>query len=167
VNVVLAGNLIVARPPERAFELFTPRGEGRWVAAWRPRFPAPTDDDSAPGTVFETDADGRTTTWVVVERTPGRRIRYARVVPGDHAGTVTVDLADGAGGHSEVTVTYELTALTASAVERLRGFAARYPDMLRQWANAITATLVSPGTDHVSEHGDQAGAGEMRRGQVG
>ena len=140
MTTVLTGTLTVDLPPSQAFRLFTPRGEEDWVAGWRPRFPAPADDDSAPGTVFETDAHGRTTTWVVVDRTPGHRIRYARVVPGDTAGTVTVELAD-AGGHSDVTVTYDLTALSASAIEPLRGFAARYPDMLRHWADAIAASL--------------------------
>jgi hypothetical protein len=143
VNLVMTGHLTVARPPADAFVYFTARGEERWAPGWRPRFPAPTDDDTAPGTVFETDAHGRTTTWVVVERTPARRIRYARVAPGDTAGTVTVDLADAA-GHTDVTVTYELTALTASAIEPLRGFAARYDDMMRQWADAIAADLADP-----------------------
>lgn len=137
----LTGQLGVARPPAEAFVLFTARGEQGWVPGWQPRFPAPTDDDTAPGTVFQTGAHGRTTTWVVVERTPGRRIRYARVAPGDTAGTVTVDLADGDTGHSEVTVTYELTALTPSAMEPLRGFAARYPQLLRDWEAAIAAAV--------------------------
>jgi hypothetical protein len=144
VNVALSGRLTVPLPPERAFELFTPRGEQRWVAGWLPRFPAGPADESAPGTVFETDAHGRRTTWVVTDRTPGRRIRYARVVPGDNAGTVTVELADAAVGTSDVKVTYELTALTGSAAEDLRNFAARYPEMLRQWAGAITAALNDP-----------------------
>jgi uncharacterized protein YndB with AHSA1/START domain len=141
VNVALTGHLTVARPPERAFELFTPRGEQTWVAGWQPRFPTPTTDDSAPGTVFETDVHGRLTTWVVIERTPGRRIRYARVVPGDSAGTVTVELTAGAAGRSDVTVTYELTALTEPAARHLHAFAAGYADMLRHWADAITAAL--------------------------
>jgi hypothetical protein len=144
VNVALSGHLTVALPPEHAFELFTPRGEQRWAAGWLPRFPAATADDSAPGTVFETEAHGRTATWVVTERTPGRRVRYARVVPGDNAGTVTVELAGRAGGDSDVKVTYELTALTESAAQDLRGFAVRYPDMLRHWADAITAALTNP-----------------------
>jgi hypothetical protein len=144
VNVALSGHLTVTLPPERAFELFTPRGEQRWAAGWLPRFPAATADDSAPGTVFETDAHGRTTTWVVTDRTPGNRVRYARVVPGDNAGTVTVELTGRADGTSDVKVTYALTALTASAGQDLRGFAARYPDMLRQWADAITAALAGP-----------------------
>jgi hypothetical protein len=141
MTIAMTGSLTVARPPAEAFELFTPRGEERWVPGWRPRFPAPTSDDTAPGTVFETDVHGRFTTWIVVERTPGRRIRYARVVAGDNAGTVTVDLTDATHGQSKVTVTYELTALTASAAEPLRGFAAHYRDLLRHWADAIATSL--------------------------
>ena len=141
MNVTLTGHLTVTLPPEQAFELFTPRGEQRWAVGWQPRFPTSTVDDSAPGTVFETDAHGRTTIWVVTERTPGRRVRYARVVPGDNAGTVTVEIADAASEHSDVTVTYELTALTALAAQHLHGFSAHYPDMLREWADAIAATV--------------------------
>jgi hypothetical protein len=134
----LSGRLRVAAPPAEAFRLFTARGEQEWVPGWRPRFPAPTPDDTAPGTVFETSAHGRTTTWVVVERERGRFIRYARVVPGVTAGTVTVELA-GAGGDSEVTVTYELTALAEPGEAELREFAAGYAEFLRSWETAIAA----------------------------
>jgi hypothetical protein len=136
----LAGRLTVALAPEQAFSLFTPRGEQDWVAGWKPHFPAPASDDTAPGTIFETRADGRITTWVVVDRTPGRHIRYARVIPGHNAGTVTVTVDD-AEGYSDVTVTYELTALTAAAAQQLNEFAADYPTFLHSWQNAIAASL--------------------------
>jgi hypothetical protein len=134
----LTGRLRVAGPPARAFRLFTARGEEDWVPGWRPRFPVPTPDDTAPGTVFETTAHGRTTTWIVVDREPGRLIRYARVVPGVTAGTVTVELA-GAGRDTEVTVTYELTALSDAGEAEVREFAAGYGDFLRSWETAIAA----------------------------
>jgi hypothetical protein len=130
----LAGRLTVALAPEQAFCLFTPRGEQDWVAGWKPHFPAPASDDTAPGTIFETRAHGRTTTWVVVDRTRGRHIRYARVIPGHNAGTV-------ADGHSDVTVTYELTALTDGAAQQLNEFSADYPAFLLSWQDAIAASL--------------------------
>jgi hypothetical protein len=131
---LLTGHVTVALPPAEAFRLFTPLGEREWVPGWNPRFPVATADDSAPGTVFETPG----TTWVVVDRTPGRHVRYARIARAATAGTVTVDLAD-AGGHSDVTVTYELTALTDAAAPDLDAFATGYPDMLRAWQAAIAA----------------------------
>ena len=136
----LTGRLTVPLPPDQAFRLFTPRGEQDWVHQWKPHFPAPTIDDTAPATVFETHAHHQTTTWVVVDSTPGKRIQYTRVTPHTDAGTVTVTL-DEADGRSEVTVTYELTALTDSANRRLHEFAEQYPAFLQSWQDAITATL--------------------------
>lgn len=143
----LSGRFTVDLPPDKAFHLFTPRGEQEWAAGWRPSFPVPTPDDGAPGTVFETRAHGEATTWVVVEREPGRRIRYARVVPGWTAGTVTVTVApagdgDSAGdpvGRCEVGVAYDLTALSPSAAAHLAEFAGGYAAYLRSWREAIAA----------------------------
>ena len=86
----LAGSFELDIPPERAFALFTPLGERAWALGWEPRFPSPVHDDSAPGTVFQTDAHGRKATWIVVERTAARRISYARVIDGQDAGTVSI-----------------------------------------------------------------------------
>ena len=49
---------------------------------------------------------------------------------------VTVEDVD---GHSEVEVTYTLTALRPAAVAGLRHFARDYPAYLRSWQNAIAA----------------------------
>jgi hypothetical protein len=135
-QVRLTGVVRVALPPAEAFRLFTPRGEQDWVPGWSPRFPAPAPDDTEPGTVFETDAHGATTTWVVLARQPGRHISYSRVTPGERAGTVAVTVED-AGGHSAVEVTYALTALRPAAVAGLHDFARGYPAYLRSWQDAI------------------------------
>jgi hypothetical protein len=134
----LIGRIQVGLPTDEAFRLFTPRGEQDWVTGWEPRFPAPAPDDTQPGTVFETNAHGQTTIWLVLDRQWGKRISYARVTPGDQAGTVTIVLSP-TGRHSEVEVTYELTALTGAASSRLREFADNYPAYLRSWEDAISA----------------------------
>ncbi|MCP3803445.1 SRPBCC family protein [Allokutzneria sp. A3M-2-11 16] len=136
----LVGALRVPLPPAEAFRLFTPRGEESWVPGWRPEFPVPTEDDTAPGTVFQTRADGRTTTWVVLARQPGHLLRYARLTPEVWAGTVEVELTP-AGDGSEVKVAYELTALSEPARTELREFADRYPEFLATWSEAITEAL--------------------------
>lgn len=133
----LAGRLTVALSPSDAFDLFTPRGEERWVDGWRPRFPVPTDDDSAPGTVFETTVHGEQTTWVVLDREPAHRVSYARVTPGSRAGTVTVVVRDIGDGQSEVEVTYAMTALSPAGDQRLAELADGYADMLKSWEKAI------------------------------
>jgi len=143
----LTGSIRVDLPPNEAFRLFTPRGEQEWVTGWQPRFPTPTADDTEPGTVFETDSHGARTIWLVLDRQWGERISYARVTPDDNAGTVTV-VINAAGQHSEVEVTYELTALTAATGRTVREFANAYPAYLRSWQDAITAWLRSRDLPH-------------------
>ena len=136
----LTGRIRVPLPPAEAFRLFTPRGEQEWAHGWHPRFPAPAPDDTEPGTVFETSAHGQHTIWLVTDRQPGKRISYARVSPDDQAGSVSVVIsADG--HHSEVEVTYQLTALTSLADRKLSAFAEHYPAYLQSWEDDITAWL--------------------------
>jgi len=147
----LTGRIHVDLPPGEAFRLFTPLGEQDWVPGWQPRFPAPAADDTEPGTVFETVAHGHRSVWIVTERKPGVRISYARLTPGSQAGTVTVTISP-AGGHSDVEVTYRLTALTEEGASGLREFADGYAAYLRSWQDAISAWLdprdLHPGGHH-------------------
>jgi len=136
----LTGRIQVPLPPGQAFRLFTPRGEQDWAHGWQPAFPAPAPDDTEPGTVFETSAHGQHTIWLVTDRRPGKSISYARVTPGDQAGTVTVTIS-AAGHHSEAEVTYQLTALTGPATRKLIEFADGYPAYLQSWQDAITAWI--------------------------
>lgn len=136
----LTGRIRVPLPPAEAFRLFTPRGEQDWAHGWHPCFPAPAADDTEPGTVFETSAHGKHTIWLVTDRQPGKRIAYARVTPGDQAGTVSVGIS-AAGHDSEVEVTYQLTALTSVADHELSQFAEHYPAYLQSWEDDITALL--------------------------
>lgn len=130
----------MALPAEEAFQLFTPRGECEWARGWDPTFPALTDDDSEPGTVFQIDAHGHRGTWLVTDRQWGRRIAYAQVVPGQRAGSVTVTL-DAIDGGSEVEVVYELTPLSEAGEHDLVQFAENYGDFLRSWQDEIATCL--------------------------
>jgi hypothetical protein len=141
----LTARIQVPLPPGEAFRLFTPRGEQDWAHGWHPHFPAPAPDDTEPGTVFVTDAHGQHSIWLVTDRQPGQRISYARVTPGDQAGTVTVTLSP-AGRHTEAEVTYQLTALTGPATRKLDEFADGYPAYLQSWQDAIAALLQDSGT---------------------
>lgn len=136
----LSDRIQVALPAEEAFQLFTPRGEREWARGWDPAFPAPTADDSEPGTVFETDAHGHRGTWLVTDRVPGRRIAYAQVIPGERAGTITVTLETTVDG-SEVEVVYELTPLSDAGAYHIKQFANGYRDYLRSWQDAIAACV--------------------------
>lgn len=121
--------------------LFTPEGERAWAAGWDPSYPAPAEDDSEPGTVFQTRHGPHAGTWVVTSREPGRSIRYARVIADQDAGTVSVTLDS----ETEVTVSYDLTALSEPGAAHLAQFEADYPQFLAHWEHAI-ARAHEPGT---------------------
>jgi hypothetical protein len=122
-----SGSLHVPLPPSAARALFTPEGERAWVPGWDPQHP---DGDPA-GPVFTTH-DGATV-WIALGD-----LRYARVTPGVHAGTVSVRLApDGAG--TRVHVEYDLTALSPDA--GVAAFADGFDELMRAWERAIAAAL--------------------------
>lgn len=150
----LSGRITVSLPATQAFALFTPRGERAWAHGWDPHFPVPVTDDSRPGTVFETQAHGhdRATTWVVTQCRQGVSIGYARVTPGDRAGTVTVVLDAVAGNETEVEVTYELTPLAPTAETELGEFAAAYDAFLHSWQEAINASIRGRSAPGVAPH---------------
>ncbi len=136
----LSDRIHVALPAEEAFALFTPDGEREWAHGWNPTFPARTLDDSEPGTVFETDADGHRVIWLVTDRAWGTCIAYAQVIPGERAGSITVTLIATEGG-SEVEVVYELTPLSETGAHHLKQFADGYGEYLQSWQDAIAACL--------------------------
>jgi hypothetical protein len=131
-RVQLRGSVAVPLPPGEAFGLFTPEGERAWVPGWEPRFPA--GDDLAPGTTFLTHEQ---TIWVIADRTPSS-IRYARVTPGVHSGTVEVR-CEAADGGTRAQVSYDLTALGDPAT--LDRFASDFDAMLAEWERLIAAAL--------------------------
>ncbi|WP_195760707.1 SRPBCC family protein [Agromyces kandeliae] len=144
-RAVLHGAFELPLSPREAFRLFSARGEELWVPGWVPRFFLEGADDLEVGTVWQTSGDdGRPTTWVVLDCTPGASVRYARVAEGWTAGTVTVELADVAEG-CLVRVGYDLTAMSADAAADLARFADGYAGYLAEWRTTILDHLGSGG----------------------
>ena len=142
-RTVCHGEIRVPVAPDDALRLFTPRGEREWAHDWEPVFPAEDVDDSAPGTVFTTEADGGAQAiWVVADRTE-RSMRYARAIPGRWAGTVEVR-CEPAGAVTVAHVTYDLTVLAAAERQRLREFADGYAAFMREWEQELAAAFARP-----------------------
>jgi hypothetical protein len=139
-SISVSGIVRVALPPADAFGLFTPSGERAWAEGWSPRFPAQVDDETAPGTVFQTQHSGRLSTWVVTGCEPGRRITYARTAF-DRAGLVSVECGHAPGGSTQALVAYTLTATRDGARPCLAKFAAGYEAFLEHWEQAISRHL--------------------------
>jgi hypothetical protein len=126
----LIGTIHVPLPPDKALELFTPEGERDWVPGWEPRHHSHT--------VFATGHGGSDTLWVITDHEP-RRMRYARVTPGVHAGTVEVRCHPD-GEDTRADVTYDLTALSPNALDP---FVAGFDAMLAEWERMIAETCAT------------------------
>jgi hypothetical protein len=126
-------------PPDRALPLFTARGERAWVPGWQPHFPdgepEHTEDE---GTVFVT-AHGEVATYWVVAARQEHAVRYARTTPGRSSGTVDVHIREAPNGHSDVEVTYDLTALTPEGEHAIEHLAANFEAEIGGWEQAIAA----------------------------
>ena len=137
-SIAHSGNLKVHAPPEHAFQLFTPPGEKLWIDGWDPVV-ASGGDGRARGAVFVTNMAGEKAYWVVVDYDDeALHARYSRIAPETRAGTVEVFARDDGSGSTEVTVTFELTALTSKGNKLLEDFDSRaFGQMLSDWERMI------------------------------
>ena len=141
-TITCAAELTVDRPQPAALALFTPEGERAWVPGWDPSYLAPHRREGA-GAVFVT-THAEETIWVMVE-VGERRLRYARVTPGDTAGTVTVTVVDAAPTRTRLRVEYDLTALGPRGAERLATFRENFANYIGDWEAAIASTSPAVG----------------------
>ena len=131
-RVQASGSFKLPVSPGDAFDLFTAAGERLWVPGWSPRFFGQAEPQKS-GLVFETGEGANATIWVVLEsdRKSGR-LKYARITPGSRAGTVEVCLTS-SGRETQVSVAYDLTALSADAGDLEQYSPARFRAMMEEW----------------------------------
>jgi hypothetical protein len=137
-SIAHSGTLHVDASPRHAFQLFTAPGERLWIDGWDPDVLS-GGDGRARGAVFVTNVAGEKAWWVVVDYDDeALHARYARIAPGTRAGTVEVFARDDGSGSTEVTVNYELTALSEEGRELLAEFDSQaFARMLGDWERLI------------------------------
>lgn len=141
-RIDVVGTFELEASPARAFDLFTPRGEQRWVDGWAPRFVHPTDGRLEVDQVFVTSVGGEETIWSVVRHdAEAHEVEYLRVVPGARVARVSVGLSATDAGGSAVTVRYLCTALSDDAHDELAAFEAGFDAMLAEWRRLTSEQL--------------------------
>lgn len=138
VRIRRSGSLFLPAEPSRVLSYFTPEGERAYEPGWAPEYFEPGTPAPQAGLAFRTRADAAETLWLVLEYdAAAHRAAYARVVPGERLGIVTVRCeAEGSG--SRVHVAYDQTAMSPAGQRTLDAFTEEAFDaMLREWRAAI------------------------------
>ncbi|MFZ2103200.1 MAG: hypothetical protein WAU86_21815 [Oricola sp.] len=104
--------IVIGRPLETAFPLFTPKGEEDWVPGWRPDYFAPEDGKTGKDMLFATGEGTERTWWTCLEWRPEEhRVRYLRLTPDSRAAFVSVSCRARDAQSTLVTVGYDIQSL--------------------------------------------------------
>jgi len=129
-------------PRSQVFPLFTARGEREWAPGWNPEMLSGAEER---GSAFRTqNQHGQETIWVVTEYRPLEgRVSYARAALGSNIGLVDVVCTDSAGGGTDVSVRYTLTALSEAGRTFVSNFleTGHYSKMIDEWRAATAQAL--------------------------
>jgi Polyketide cyclase / dehydrase and lipid transport len=129
-------------PVARVFPLFTAEGERAWAPGWEPRALSGSEER---GSAFITTAHGgATVTWIVTDYRPAEgHVSYARLVQDSNIGIVDVTCTGAAGGGTDISVRYTLTAISKAGESFVAAFLAdqHYTTMIEQWQLATSKAL--------------------------
>lgn len=132
-------------PRERVFPLFTAEGERAWAPGWQPRILSGATER---GSAFITTAhSGGTVTWIVTDYRPTEgRVSYARLVQDSNIGLVDVICTEPAGGGTDISVRYTLTAVNEAGQAFVAQFLSEqhYTTMIDEWRVATSKALGLP-----------------------
>jgi hypothetical protein len=130
-------------PLVRVFPLFTAEGERAWAPGWEPRI---LSGAAERGSAFVThNHDDQVVTWIVTDYRPAEgRVSYARLVQGSNIGLVDVSCAAAAGGGTDISVRYTLTAVSEAGERTVAQFleAGHYTQMIEEWRVATSRALL-------------------------
>ena len=145
LHIVRTHAIQLPLPASRAFSLFTPQGERRWVPDWNPLFLHPSDGSLELGAVFltQTDSDTTETIWLVLalDLLQGH-VAYARITPSSRLARVDILVTPESERSSRVRVSYEYTALSEAGNTYLMGFTEDYfQSYIDSWQELIVAHL--------------------------
>ncbi len=132
----------VPAPPELVAPLFGAHRERAWEEDWDPQFVYPQPAEDRAGEVFTVTHGGHTSIWVnaAFDLQKGH-IQYVNVVPGIMAVSIDIQAIAIGTSNTRVEVTYERTALSAEANDRVRQSGELDRGAAAHWQRAIEECL--------------------------
>jgi hypothetical protein len=134
-------SFVVHAPFKLAWPLFGADGERAWAPGWDPGFLWPSEAVDQPGMVFRISHPLGTAIWVnTAFDEPAKRIQYVYVIPDVVVTVISLQLI-ASGRATQVEVTYERTALSESAADRVRAMAEGDKSAGEEWSRQIDLHL--------------------------
>lgn len=132
--------IVVRRPVDSAFPLFTPKGEEDWVPGWTPDYFAPENGETGKDMLFATGEGSERTWWTCLEWEPERhRVRYLRLTLDNRAAFVAVECHARDAEATTVTVTYDIQTLGRKGDDYLAAMTdVAFAEMIGEWAGLIS-----------------------------
>jgi hypothetical protein len=125
---------------EDAAPLFGAWEERQWAPGWKPEFLYPNPPADREGSVFRVQKGADSSLWVnTLFDLPAGRVQYVYTL-GDRLVTrIDIRLKRNGAGKTDVSVTYERTALDPSANEQVKSLAKEDATSGEQWRDLINA----------------------------
>ena len=149
VHVEASITIDLEAAPSVVLLLFGPIREAEWAHGWSPVMVYPSDGRQLPGSVFTTADERIDVVWIMTrfdER--AREVEYAQVLPGVWAGEISIRLKETAKRHTQATVIYSRTALSAEADRVVDSFGRHFPEQRDHWQDAINRRLRAIAEQH-------------------
>ncbi len=142
-SVEFTGELAVALPVDRAFELFSPLGEKRWVPGWDPELLHPPGVSWARGQIFRTREETGDAVWIVTAHDRGAHdVEYHRVESHRYVARVRVCCSAEDPLRTRVTVSYAFVGLSPDGnAEIARMTASDHAAKMERWERWIAGVV--------------------------
>ena len=142
-QVSRTGSFDLTCSADTAFPLFSPEGEREWVKGWDPRPVFPDTIAFSRDTVFREGQGREEAIWTIVDADwQTRRAEYVRLAPASHTAHIVVKIEPLGAQHSNVDVTYTITAFGEHAGTFLEAFSEKaYAAKMHAWQHQISSYL--------------------------
>lgn len=137
--------------------LFGANRERVWAEGWDPHFIHPHPAADQAGAVFSIEHEGHTANWITTVFEPAKgHIQHVYFVPGAMATLIDIHLDQVNSGKTNVSVTYERTALAPEANGRVRKMSEHDAQSGPEWQKAIQDYLEKSRSNPSVHHGKLA-----------
>jgi hypothetical protein len=132
-------DIAVDLPIDKAFPLFTPKGEENWVPDWKPDYFAPENGEIQKDMLFATGTGDERTWWTCLAYEPEAcHVRYLRLTPDSRAAFVDVTCRARDARSTLVTVRYDIQSLGPSGEAYIASMTKEaFAGMIGEWPGQI------------------------------